>query len=225
MNQFYPQICKRIGTVPKAFQFATSKIICVGRNYVEHAQELNNPVPTQPLLFIKPSSCLVHLNNPFSIPTEFGECQHELELALLIGQEVNKSTQNTLQSVAALGLALDLTLRELQSKLKSKGQPWERSKSFDGACPVSQFVMMNSFEDWQNISFSMDKNGQKAQSGNSRDMIFDFEALIGDISSCFTLYPGDIVLTGTPKGVAKLTPGDRLDFCLQNERLLTTSVI
>ena len=195
------------------YRHSTSKVVCVGRNYSAHAKELNNPIPKKPLLFIKSTNTLVDLGGIISIPSEKGECQHELEIAVLIGEPLtNADQQSCCRAIKGLGLGLDLTLRELQSQLKAKGQPWEKSKSFDGACPVSGFIAIDNFPDLANVDFKLVKNDQCAQIGNSKDMLFDIPSLIADISSNFTLYPGDIILTGTPEGVASLASGDRISL-------------
>ena len=179
-------------------ELPNGKIVCVGRNYAEHARELNNPIPKQPLLFIKPSTALAALDQPLAIPRDRGECHHELELALLIGQPLSEArAEETLAAIAGYGLALDLTLRELQSQLKEKGQPWERAKAFDGACPVSAFVPAAAVGDWKALRLQLQRNGALQQDGQCRDMLFPIEALLADISQSFTLLPSDIVLTGT----------------------------
>jgi len=195
------------------YRHSTSKVVCVGRNYSAHAKELNNPIPKTPILFIKSTNTLVDLEGTIKIPSEKGECQHELEIAVLIGERLASADQQSCSNtIKALGLGLDLTLRELQNQLKAKGQPWEKSKSFDGACPISAFIAHDNFSDLQNIDFKLVKNNQCAQIGNSKDMLFDIPSLIAEISSNFTLYPGDIILTGTPEGVASLTSGDRISL-------------
>ena len=222
---FFPKLAADFTQQYVNFNCHTSKIICVGRNYSEHAAELNNPILKEPLLFIKSTNTLVDLNTPIKLPGSAGECHHELEVTLLIGKTIDKTSNISIQQIAGIGVGLDLTLRELQSQLKLKGHPWERAKSFDGACPVSHFIAREQFEDVQNIDFAMTKNGILAQHGNTRDMLFDIKALIGEISQSFTLYPGDIVLTGTPAGVAALNSGELLEITLQNKPLLSTIVI
>ncbi|MAY39214.1 MULTISPECIES: fumarylacetoacetate hydrolase family protein [Spongiibacter] len=206
-------------------ELPNGKIVCVGRNYAEHARELNNPIPKQPLLFIKPSTALAALDQPLAIPRDRGECHHELELALLIGQPLSEArAEETLAAIAGYGLALDLTLRELQSQLKEKGQPWERAKAFDGACPVSAFVPAAAVGDWKALRLQLQRNGALQQDGQCRDMLFPIEALLADISQSFTLLPGDIVLTGTPAGVGPLNPGDRLRCELDGLLTVETTV-
>ncbi len=211
------------------FSYPTSKVVCVGRNYREHAKELNNPIPSEPLLFIKSTNTLVDIEKPIVLPQGQGSCHHELELALLIGQRLDSSNQDSLNrdglsAVSGIGLALDLTLRELQSQLKNKGHPWERAKSFDGACPISQFLSLDQIDEIENIQFSMTNNNRIVQQGTSQQMIFGFKSLLQSITACFTLYPGDIVLTGTPQGVAELSSGDHLSFEIANSLHIETTV-
>src|SRR5690554_211603 len=182
-----------------------SKIVCVGRNYVAHAAELNNPVPSRPLLFIKPPSAVTYLPE-IIIPTDQGECQHEIELALHIGKTLSKATaEEAMNAVAGYGVGLDLTLRQVQSELKAQGQPWERAKAFDGSCVLSNMIPATEFTDsGASFEISLLINGELRQQGDSSQMIFTMADLLADISQQFTLEPGDVVLTGTPAGVAAL---------------------
>ena len=213
------------------FPHALGKIVCVGRNYAAHAKELNNPIPSEPILFIKPASSAVDLNPGFSIPEDQGSVHHELEIAILIGQPLmNANNEQVAESIAGIGLGLDLTLRDVQAKLKEKGHPWERAKSFDGACPLTGFVSLPQFsnDDWQSISLDfglkLEKNGQLQQQGSSADMLFAILPLIAHMSEHFSLQPGDVVLTGTPAGVGPLEQGDNLSctLSLANDVLLTS---
>jgi len=201
------------------------KIVCVGRNYAEHARELNNPIPGQPLLFIKPATAAVAMAARINLPVGGGECHHELEMALLIGNRLSIGAADTeiAAAVVGVGLALDLTLRDLQDSLKAQGQPWERAKSFDGACPLSNFVAVNDI-DLQAMDLSLHRNGQLQQSGNSGDMLFPIKHLLREISAVFTLLPGDVVLTGTPAGVGPLHSGDRLSAKLGQILSINTEV-
>lgn len=203
------------------------KIVCVGRNYAMHAKELNNPIPNSPILFIKPASSAVPLAPSISIPQNQGSVHHELEIALLIGSRLtNASEDQVADSIDGIGLGLDLTLRDLQSKLKEKGHPWERAKSFDGACPLTDFVRINleNRSDWQNLELQLQKNGKTQQQGTSGDMLFAILPLIAHMSENFSLQPGDIILTGTPAGVGPLQVGDTLDcqLTLSKKRLLAS---
>jgi 2-keto-4-pentenoate hydratase/2-oxohepta-3-ene-1,7-dioic acid hydratase in catechol pathway len=187
------------------------KVVCVGRNYVAHARELDNPVPTTPLLFIKPPTALVPLTPGFHLPAGQGAVHHETEVALLVGQAIERSASiDPLQAIIGVGIGLDLTLREVQERLKRQGHPWEIAKGFDGACPCSAFIDADQFADLQNISFRLRVNEQARQTGNTREMLFPIRELVQEIVQHFSLLPGDVVLTGTPAGVGPLLPGDRL---------------
>lgn len=191
-----------------------SKIVCVGRNYADHAAELNNPLPTEPLLFIKPSTAVTRLPQVL-IPPHQGACHHELELALLIGAPLRRArSEQALAAVAAVGLALDLTLRDVQNRLKSAGQPWERAKAFDGSCALGPFIDAAAVDLAEPFALQLYKNNQLVQQGNTADLLFPLALLLADISQQFTLLPGDVVLTGTPAGVGPLAAGDQLQLCL-----------
>lgn len=201
------------------------KIVCIGRNYAEHAKELNNPVPSEPLLFIKPATSAVHLTRPLSFQSGQGQVHFETELAVLIGKPLtNASASEAQAAILGYGLALDLTLRDLQSQLKDKGHPWERAKAFDGACPLSPFVPAEHFPN-DHIAFSLDINEQRQQSGDTRDMLFSTIPLLAHISSHFTLLPGDVVLTGTPSGVGPLFSGQTLSLQLDDKLSVSTKVV
>ena len=190
------------------------KVVCVGRNYLDHIEELNNEIPAEPLLFMKPATALCEISKPLVIPADRGECHNELEVALLIAQPLRdcSNEQTAANALYGVGLALDLTLRDVQQKLKDKGQPWERAKAFDGACPVSSFMPLDASIDLGDLDFSLTINGEVRQQGNTKMMMRDALSLLCAISQVFTLQPGDIVLTGTPKGVGPLHPGDSLQF-------------
>lgn len=199
------------------FNQPTGKIVCVGRNYAEHARELNNPIPSQPILFIKPADAAVPMAPLFSVPYGLGAVHHELEIAVLIGQRLCQATEHeVLAAMAGVGLGLDLTLRDVQDDLKAKGQPWEIAKGFDGACPLSEFVAASTVEDWQQLCLTLVRNGQIQQQGSSAEMLFPLVPLIAHMSRIFTLNPGDIIMTGTPAGVGPLLPGDELEASLNN---------
>ncbi len=223
---FYPKLKKQFESLATDFHAPVSKIVCVGRNYTEHAKELNNPVPSQPLVFIKSVNTLVQMSdvesqrNDLSIPRQHGECQHELEIAILVGTALSEaSPEEASQAIAGVGLAIDLTLRDLQQKLKQKGHPWERAKSFDGACPVSNFYTSEQIDPLAAMDFSLRINQKTIQQGDSRDMIFDIPYLMSNISASFSLEPGDILLTGTPAGVGPLVQGDEIELILQQKTI------
>ena len=207
------------------FPYALGKIVCVGRNYAEHAKELNNPVPSAPLLFIKPATAAVPLKNPITIAPSRGEVHFETELALLIGETLTEATPaEAEQAVAGIGLALDLTLREVQGRLKEKGHPWEVAKAFDGACPLSTFLRLNGPLDWSSLTFSLDIDGERRQTGEIADLLFPIPELLAEMSRHFTLSPGDVVLTGTPAGVGELPRDAKLSFDLNGWLQVETRV-
>lgn len=203
------------------------KIVCVGRNYADHARELSNAVPSSPILFMKPSTALIDMSVPINIPKDLGGVHHELEVALLIGRTISKGSNvsNKTDILFGVGLALDLTLRDIQQKLKASGHPWEIAKGFDGSCPCSSFQLVRPIDNLQNMEFSLTINGTLRQLGHTADMIFPIGVLITEISRYFTLMPGDIVLTGTPAGVAQLNPKDRLVCRLEGVMEISTSII
>ena len=194
---------------------APGKIVCIGRNYAEHARELNNPILTEPLLFMKPVTALVDITEPIAIDWEKGIIHHELEIAILIGEGLIRCTREQAASaIFGVGIALDLTLRDLQNELKQKGHPWEKAKAFDGSCPLSAFEPIESFDALDNIELQLAVNGEVRQKGSSKQMLTGIVSLLKYISRWFTLTPGDIVLTGTPAGVGPLHPGDELQMDL-----------
>ncbi len=204
------------------------KAVCVGRNYAEHAKELNNPVPTTPLLFLKPNTSMVPLSPSFALPADAGDCHHELELSILIGAPLTQaSSEQAAAAIAGIGLGLDLTLRDSQQALKTAGQPWEIAKAFDGALPLSPFVARANWRDaapWQQAQFSLLVNGALRQRGSATDMITPVLPLLVYLTRIFTLLPGDVVMTGTPAGVAALQRGDQLELVLDGYGRFLTQV-
>ncbi|MTI15326.1 fumarylacetoacetate hydrolase family protein [Sansalvadorimonas verongulae] len=204
----------------------TGKVVCVGRNYAEHAQELNNPVPTEPLLFMKPASSIVSLEQPVVVKADFGSVHYETEIAVLIGKKLAGAPEGEVAAgISGVGIALDLTLRELQSTLKEKGHPWEKAKGFDGSCPLSAFVPAECIVDWQDVPVQLHINGKLRQSGNSSQMLNGILPLIAYISTFFTLEPGDVVITGTPAGVGQLEPGMQLKAALPGLLDVSTEIV
>lgn len=205
----------------QAFEYPVGKIVCVGRNYAAHAKELNNPIPSAPILFIKPASSAVSMAAEIIIPKNQGGVHHELEIAILIGKTVSHGTiDDVVDAIAGIGLGLDLTLRDVQDTLKEKGHPWERAKSFDGACPLTEFVAPKadmSKDDWQNLALALHKNNELQQQGSSADMLFPILPLIAHMSEHFSLQAGDVILTGTPAGVGPLEAGDQLRYRLASD--------
>jgi len=192
--------------------FPLGKVVCIGRNYAEHAKEMNNPVPSEPLLFIKAGSCVVPLDDGFAIPEDRGAVHYEAEIAVLIGKPLSRTpdAEEVRDAISGFAPALDLTLRDLQARLKEKGYPWETAKSFDGACVLAPFVPGDAVEDLADIGIRLTINGEVRQDGNSRDMLNPILPMIQHICGHFSLQPGDVILTGTPVGVGPLHKGDEL---------------
>ncbi|MCB1776697.1 MAG: fumarylacetoacetate hydrolase family protein [Candidatus Competibacteraceae bacterium] len=187
------------------------KVVCIGRNYLDHIRELNNSIPETPILFIKPATAVVPLDQPIHLPLGRGACHHEVELAVLVGQRLqNADIETARQAIAGYGVALDLTLRDLQNELKKKGHPWETAKAFDGSCPLSPFLQPDALPHPQAADLRLRVNGEIRQQGNTQQMMVGIFELIAYISTHFTLQPGDVVLTGTPAGVGPLASGDVL---------------
>ncbi|WP_462380180.1 fumarylacetoacetate hydrolase family protein [Pseudomonas sp. Marseille-QA0892] len=207
--------------------YPLGKVVCIGRNYAEHAKELNNAVPTEPLLFIKPGSCTVPLEGGFTIPQDRGSVHYEAEIAVLIGKPLSRkpSEEEVRDAISGFAPALDLTLRDVQSKLKEKGYPWEPAKSFDGACVLGPFVPGDSYEDLADIGIRLTINGEVRQDGNSRDMINPILPLIQHISGHFSLQAGDVILTGTPVGVGPLNVDDKLVLQLAGQQAYESQVL
>jgi 2-keto-4-pentenoate hydratase/2-oxohepta-3-ene-1,7-dioic acid hydratase in catechol pathway len=197
------------------------KIIAIGRNYAEHAKELNNPVPGVPVIFMKPDTALLKDNKPFYHPDFSEDIHHEIEIVIKIskeGKHINeKFASNYFEEIA---LGVDFTARDIQSKHKEKGLPWELAKAFDNSGPVSAFLPKSQFEDLRNINFKLDVNGQTRQTGNTANMLFSFENIIAFVSQYITLKKGDLIFTGTPQGVAKVNVGDRLEGYLESNKML-----
>lgn len=197
------------------------KIIAIGRNYAEHAKELNNPVPSIPVIFMKPDTALLKDNKPFYHPEFSQDVHHELEIVLKIckeGKSINEKFAANYYEEIALGV--DFTARDIQSRHKEKGLPWELAKAFDNSAPVSNFVPKSNFANIYNINFHLDINGQTRQQGNTKDLLFSFEKIIAFVSGYITLKKGDLIFTGTPAGVSKVSIGDHLDGYLENEKLI-----
>lgn len=201
----------------KKIELPVGKTICVGRNYLDHIHELNNSIPEKAVLFMKPSSAFCSIHGSISLPKNRGACHNEIEIALLIKDDIPQGSRvNVEQQIWGIALGLDLTLRDVQSDLKAKGLPWERAKSFDGSCPLSQFVPLSEFETLTDIDFTLQVNGELRQRGNTQYMLRPIVDLLNDILEDFSLSQGDVVLTGTPAGVGALNVGDKLDLLLAN---------
>lgn len=197
------------------------KIIAIGRNYAEHAKELNNPLSGVPVIFMKPDTALLNDNKPFYHPEFSEDIHHEIEIVLKISKEGKHISEKFAPDYfEEIALGIDFTARDIQQKHKEKGLPWELAKSFDHSAPVSVFFSKAKFPDAHNLNFKLDVNGQTRQIGNTSNMLFSFEYLIAFVSKYITLKKGDLIFTGTPQGVAKVTIGDRLEGYLEGEKLL-----
>lgn len=204
---------------------AVGKIICIGRNYAEHARELGNQVPDTPILFMKPPSCIVPDGGEVIIPAYSQACHHEVELAVLIGRPGrNIDVAEALAHVAGYAVAIDLTLRDVQSELKSKGHPWEMAKAFDTSCPLSAFVPAEAVPDPQDLRLTLAVNGRLRQDGRTADMLRSVADIIAVMSEYFALEAGDILLTGTPAGVGPIRSGDRIEAAIEGVAKLQVSV-
>ena len=190
-------------------EYPIGKILCIGRNYVDHIKELGNAKPEAPIIFMKPATSVIFEGESIVIPPYSVDCHHEAELALLIGRSgKNITVEDSLGYIAGYGVAIDLTLRDVQAELKKKGLPWDIAKGFDTACPLSAFVDAATVADPQNLQIKLSVNGQTRQNGNTALMIHSIPAIISHMSNIFTLEPGDLILTGTPAGVGQIKSGD-----------------
>ncbi len=201
------------------------KIICIGRNYVDHAKELNNPVPTQPLVFMKPSSALLVNNKPLYYPAFTKDLHYEAEIVLKIcrnGRHVQQEFAHKYYDQVAFGI--DFTARDVQKKCKEKGHPWEIAKGFDHSAALSKFINLETLTNPQEIDFYMTKNGEEIQRGNTRDLIFTFDYIITYVSQYFKLHQGDMIYTGTPAGVGPVKIGDQLEGYIENQHLLSCEI-
>lgn len=201
------------------------KIICVGRNYVEHIKELNNEQPDDPVIFLKPETAIPLKNEPFFYPDFSSDVHYEVEILV----KINRVGKNIDEKFAHkyyddIGVGIDFTARDLQSKLKAKGLPWELAKGFNGSAPISPFVPKTDFPDLQNLNFHLDINGETKQLGNTSLMLFKIDYLISFVSRYFLLQQGDILFTGTPKGVGPVQIGDQLTAYIEDKPMLTFDV-
>ena len=201
------------------------KIICIGRNYIDHIKELSNQKPLNPVVFLKPDSSIIAKNQNFIIPSFSNEIHHEVELVIKInkvGKHIDKSFSHKYYD--EIGLGIDFTARDIQSNLKEKGHPWEKSKAFDNSCMVGNFLKKEKIEDISKIEFSLKKNNEIVQSGCSNDMLWKIDELISYVSQYFTLKIGDLIFTGTPSGVSKVESGDILEGYISSINMFTLKV-
>jgi 2-keto-4-pentenoate hydratase/2-oxohepta-3-ene-1,7-dioic acid hydratase in catechol pathway len=202
------------------------KLICIGRNYADHITELANQRPTEPVIFLKPDTAVLNDESPFVIPDFSENVHHEVELIIKIGKTGKHITPEfASQYFDEIGLGIDFTARDLQDQLKNKGLPWEKSKAFDSSAVVGDFLPKSNFADLNNIPFSLQKNGETVQDGNSSLMLWKMEELICYTSTFFTLKKGDLIFTGTPAGVGKVDAGDVLKGFINEQLMFTTKVI
>ncbi len=198
------------------------KIICIGRNYAKHAGELNNEIPEEPVIFLKPDTALLRNNDPFFVPDFAADFHYETELVV----KINKLGKNISKQFAhryynEIGMGIDFTARDLQSELKEKGLPWERAKAFDHSAAISKkFISVSSFKDIQNLNFRLIINDEVRQTGYTGDMLFKVDEIIAYVSKFFTLKIGDLIYTGTPEGVGSVKIGDRFEVMLENHKMM-----
>ncbi|MDC0635384.1 MAG: fumarylacetoacetate hydrolase family protein [Flavobacteriaceae bacterium] len=201
------------------------KLICIGRNYINHITELKNEKPSDPVVFIKPDTAILLKKQPFFIPDYSKNIQHEVEVIVKINR-VGKyiETKFAHKYYDHIGLGIDFTARDLQQKLKASGLPWEKAKAFDGSAVVGKWAPKSTFESLENLSFSLKKNDVVVQSGNTQQMLWGIDAVIAYVSQFFTLKIGDIIFTGTPAGVGQVQAGDILKGYIENEEFFNIKV-
>jgi 2-keto-4-pentenoate hydratase/2-oxohepta-3-ene-1,7-dioic acid hydratase in catechol pathway len=201
------------------------KIICIGRNYAAHIEELKNEKPGQPVVFLKPDTALIKGGAPFYYPDFSTNIHHEVELVLKISKEGKYiQPQFAHRYFEEIGLGIDFTARDLQDQCKAKGLPWEIAKAFNGSAPIGDFKSVSEFSDLKNIDFHLEINGEVKQKGNTSLMLFDFATIISYVSQFFTLKKGDLIYTGTPAGVGPVQTGDQLVGFIGNEKMLHVEV-
>lgn len=202
------------------------KIICIGRNYAKHAEELNNPIPEEPVVFLKPDTAILLKKHPFFIPEHSNEVHHEIEVVVKInrlGKHIEPRFAHKYYD--EIGLGIDFTARDVQAKCKEKGLPWEKAKAFDGSAAVSRFFKLSDLnKPITDIDFHLDINGETVQKGNTKNMLFPVDELIAHISKYFTLKTGDLIFTGTPAGVGKVAREDLLELYLEGKRIFYFNV-
>ena len=201
------------------------KIICIGRNYVDHIKELGNEKPSEPVVFLKPDSAILLKQHPFVIPEFSNDVHHEIEILVKINK-VGKYIEPKFAPnyYDEIGLGIDFTARDVQSKLKEKGLPWEKAKAFDGSAVIGDFLSKKDFSSLENINFELHNNNKVVQKGNTSHMIWKIDELIAHVSQYFTLKKGDIIFTGTPSGVAAVKPDDLLEGYIEKTKLLRIQV-
>jgi len=198
------------------------KLICIGRNYVDHIDELKNEKPSSPVIFLKPDSAVILKNHPFFIPDYSNDVHYEVEVLIKIkklGKSIDVKFSHTYYD--EIGLGIDFTARDLQSELKKNGLPWEKSKAFDGSALIGKWVNKNEFNDLNNLNFSLKKNGTIVQYGNTSNMLWFIDELISEVSKFFTLKIGDVIFTGTPSGVGKVSENDLFEGFINEKQFFS----
>lgn len=201
------------------------KIICIGRNYADHAKELGNEIPDEPIIFMKPKSALLQAHTPFYYPEFTNELHYECELVLRVsknGKYIQERHAGNYYNGVTVGI--DFTARDIQDECKKKGLPWEKAKAFDNSAAVGKFIDITPDLNKKNINFSLKKSKELVQKGNSKDMIFSFDSIISHISNYFSLNIGDLIFTGTPAGVGECVVGDELEALLEDKCLLNFEI-
>lgn len=197
------------------------KIIAVGRNYRAHARELENPLPDEPVIFLKPDTALLQDNQAFYLPEFSQEIHHEVEVVLRVCKEGKHVAEKFAGNyIDAAGVGIDFTARDLQQRLKKQGLPWERAKAFDYSAPVGELIPVHGLDELRSLDFHLDINGKKVQEGNTSQMLFSVPELISYITTFITIRRGDLIFTGTPQGVGKVAIGDHLEGYLEGKKLL-----
>jgi len=217
-----PQIVHKFAQKKNVFM----RIFAIGRNYAEHIQELNNERPDEPVIFTKPDTAIIRNNGPFFYPDFSKDIHHEVELVLRICKE-GKNIEEKFASkyFDAIGIGIDFTARDIQQKLKEKGLPWDIAKGFNGSAPISdKFIAISEFKNIKDINFKLEIDGQLKQQGNTSLLLFPFDYIISYLSKFFTLRTGDLIFTGTPKGVGPVAIGNKLSAYIENEKLLEFEV-
>lgn len=201
------------------------KIIAIGRNYAAHANELNNPLPENPVIFLKPDTAVLKDNKPFYIPDFSSDIHYELEVVLKICKEGKHISEKfASRYYEEIGLGIDFTARDIQTKHKEKGLPWELAKAFDNSAAISNFIPKTEIADLHNLQFELKINGESRQNGNTKNMLFSFDFIISFVSRYITLKKGDLIFTGTPEGVGKVLQGDKLEASMEGTQLLSFDI-
>lgn len=201
------------------------KIICIGRNYIDHAKELNNPIPKEPVFFCKPDTALLQPRTPFIHPSFTTDLHHEVEIVVRInkiGKHIEERFAHKYYNEISVGV--DFTARDIQQQCKEKGLPWEKAKAFDGSAPTGKFIEISKFNNINDLNFSIQVNGETKQQGNTKDMIFNINQIIAYVSQFFTLKIGDYIFTGTPAGVGPVKIDDKIDCYIEDKKLLSFNV-